>query len=210
MKVDICSLIKFGEKAHMESFYKKGIVFMNHLNAFRHIEDEELRGDKHEALYEQKEINNIKIYLGNNKLGVAEKGRFQLWNDNPKGNIFSMYALKTTEDLSDIKIDSACKKFGDACVLILDINEFISRVGKAAKRAGYELVYSPVEYIDLKRYHGKWSVFKKPIQYSYQSEFRFFIRREESEPLFLEIGSLEDIAAIAESDKIDTLKVTKV
>ena len=194
----------------MESFYKQGIMFMNNLSAFRKIEDGELRGDKHEALNEQKEISNFRISVGNSKVGVAEKGTFQLWYNNPKGNIFSMYALEAHENLEEIKIDNACKKFGDTCVLILDINEFINRVDKAAKRNGYDIIYSPVEYIDLKEFHGKWSVFKKPIQYSYQSEFRFLIRREVSEPLLLNIGSLEDIAAIVESSKIDTLRVSKL
>ncbi|MEJ8802618.1 hypothetical protein [Pontibacter sp. H249] len=209
MKIDVCSLIKFGERAHMESFYKQGIMFMNNLSAFRKIEDGELRGDKHEALYEQKEISNIRISLGDSMIGIADRGFFNLWHDNPKGNIFSMYALETSENLEDIMIDNSCKKFGDTCVFILDIIEFINRVDKAAKRNGYDLIYSPVEYIDLKKFHGKWSVFKKPIQYSYQSEFRFLIRREEPEPLLLNIGSLEDIAAIAESSKIDTLKVSR-
>lgn len=209
MKIEICSLIKFGEKVHMESFYKKGIMFMNHLNSFRYTEDEHLRGDKNEALHEQREVKNIEINLGNNKIGVAKEGRFQLWHDNPTGNIFSMYALKTTQNLNDIKIDDACKKFGDTCVFILDIKEFISRVSEAAQKAGFELVYSPVEYIDLKAFYGKWSPFKKPIQYSYQSEFRFLIQRNDNEPIFLDVGPLEDIAAIAASDHINTLKITK-
>jgi hypothetical protein len=180
MKIDVCSLIKFGEEPHMKSFYEKGVIFMNNLDVFRKTEDGDLREDKYETLYKQSEINNVRIFLGENKVGVAEKGLFQLWYDRPMGNIFSMYALKTRENLTDIKIDEECKKFGDTCVFILDINEFISRVKKAAESAGYELIYSPVEYFDLKQFHGKWSVFNKPLRYSYQSEFRFFIKRNSS------------------------------
>lgn len=210
MRINVCSLIKFGEKIHMESFYEDGLLYMNSLEVFRKIEDGELRGDKHEALYEQKEINNIRISLGNNKIGVAEKGFLQLWNENQQGNIFSMVALKTAENLDDIKINSECQKFGDTCVFILDIKEFINRVLKAAKEAGLELTYAPIEYFNMKSFQGKWSVFKKPLQYSFQSEFRFFISREEPGPLLLEIGSLKDISAIAESSKIDTLKISKI
>ncbi len=82
---------------------------MNYLQVFKNIEDEELRGDKYEALYEQREINNIKISLGANKIGVAKKVFFKLWHDNSQGNIFSLYALKTTENLNDIKIDNKCQ-----------------------------------------------------------------------------------------------------
>ncbi len=182
---------------------------MNSLDFFQKIEDEELRGDKYETLHEQNKASNIRISLGNNKIGYASKGFFRLWNNSSYGNIYSMYALITTDNLDNVKIDNECKRFGDSCIFILDINEFINRVTKPAKRAGYDVVYAPVEYHDTESFQDKWSVFKKPLQYAYQSEFRFFIRREEAGPLYLELGSLEDISVIAESYKIDSLKVSR-
>lgn len=207
MNINVCSLIKFGEKAHMESFFQDGLMYMNNLDTFRKIEDQELRGDKHEALYEQREVKNIRISLGSSKIGSAEKGFFQLWHDKPQGNIFSMYALRTTENLNDIEISTNCKKFGDTCVFILDIKEFIKRVKSATHKAGLEVFYAPVEYTDIKSFQGKWSIFRKPLEYSYQSELRFYIKSDGKGPFCLELGSLKDIAAITESCQIHTLKV---
>lgn len=120
-----------------------------------------------------------------------------------------MYTLFTPEDSEKKFIDSKCKDFGDTFVMITNVLEFIGRVKKAASDQNIRIIYGPVEYLDVKQYLGKWAVFKKPSQYSYQNEFRFFIARNLSGPFCLNIGSIKDISFMSDSESLDQLTFEK-
>ncbi|MBC3540065.1 hypothetical protein ACFSC6_04255 [Rufibacter sediminis] len=205
MEINLFGLIKFGQKVHMEQLYKSGVIYMNHLSEFVKIEDNELRGDKHESLSEIKKITNIEISHRGRKIGYAETGRLSLWHNELMGNIYSMYTLYNVQRPEEILIDAKCKDFGDTFIIITNVEEFISRIKKEAAIHSVEVIYGPVEYVNTKEYLGSWSVFKKPLEYLYQQEFRFFAKKDNSGPFCLTIGSLEDISIMLDSDSLDKL-----
>lgn len=209
MEVNLFGLIKFGQKVHMEEFQEKGILYMNHLSEFLKIEDNALRGDKHESLSEISSITNMEISHKGRKLGYAENGRLSLWHNELGGNIYSMYALFTVDKPEEIQIDNRCKEFGNACVIVTKIDEFISRIKNEAAKQEIELIFGPVDYLSTKEYIGNWSVFKKPLEYYYQKEFRFFVRRDNSGPFCLNIGSIKDISIIMDAGDLEKLRIEK-
>lgn len=210
MKVNLFGLIKFGQKVHMEEFQEKGILYMNHLSEFLKIEDNALRGDKHESLSEIRSIINIELSLQERKVGYAENGRLSLWHNDLGGNIYSMYALFTVDKPEKIQIDNRCKEFGNACVIVTKVDEFISRIKKEAAKQEIEIIYGPVDYLSTKGYVGNWSVFKKPLEYYYQKEFRFFVRTDNLGPFCLNIGSIRDISIMMDTEDLEKLRIEKM
>ncbi|MGV3585975.1 MAG: hypothetical protein ACO1OF_03140 [Adhaeribacter sp.] len=209
MEINLFGLIKFGQKVHVEELYKKGTIYMNHLSEFLKIDDNGLRGDKYESLSEIKEIFNVEISHQGRKVGYAKTGRLSLWNNELSGNIYSMYTLYTLNNLAGIRIDAKCKDFGDAFVIITNVEEFIARIQKEADKLGLDIIYGPVDYVNTKEYLGNWSVFKKPIEYSFQNEFRFFIRQNSSGPFSLSIGTIEDISSMLDSQSLEELSFAR-
>jgi hypothetical protein len=202
-------LIKFGERAHMKQLLDNGTVFMNSTGFFLDIEDNNLRGDKFESLSEIIPGNNLELYHKDHLVAVAEIAKLSIWNNYPKGNIFCSYTLFTDYHLDGNGIDPGCKEFGDTAIIITDFNKFLSRVNRAVAEQQLNVVYAPVDYLDTSTYEGKWTPFKKPIEYSFQKEFRFFIRGQAYEPLVLNIGPINDIAFMLDSDKIDKLRFVR-
>ena len=209
-KINLFGLIKFGQKVHLEELYRKGVIYMNHLSEFLKLDDNVLRGDKYESLAEIKEIFNIEVSHQGKNVGYAKNGKLSLWNNELSGNIYSMYTLFTNDKLEELRINEKCKEFGDAFVIISNVEEFISRIKKEACKQGLDIVYGTVDYVNAKEYVGNWSVFKKPIEYSYQKEFRFFIRQNSSGPFCLTLGSIEDISLMLDSGDLDKLNFAKI
>ena len=209
MKINLFGLIKFGQRIHVEELYRKGIIYMNHLSEFLKIDDNVLRGDKYESLSEIKEIINIEISYQGEKVGYAKNGKLSLWNNELSGNIYSMYTLFTIDKLEEIRIDKKCKEFGNSFVIITNVEEFISRVKKEANKQGLDIIFGTVDYVNTKEYVGNWSVFKKPKEYSYQNEFRFFVRQNSSGPFCLTLGSIENISLMIDSEDLEKLTFGK-
>jgi hypothetical protein len=207
MKFSLFALVKFGQKAHIQALFEKGQIYMNHVSEFVKIEDSKLRGDEYEVLLSAEQIYNLEVSLQGRIIGTAGTGEIFIKNDLPVGNIYSMYALSHVPDLSLLKVDERCKEFGDSCLIILDVAEFIKRIEQAVSESDRKLIYSPVEYENMQTYIGKWSLFKKPLEYNYQKEFRLVVKQEEFVgPVIYEIGPLDDIAVMLESASISNWK----
>jgi hypothetical protein len=207
MEFSLFALVKFGQKIHIQALLEKGQIYMNHISEFIKIEDSKLRGDEYEVLLSAEQVYNLEVSLQGRIIGTAGIGKIFIKNNLPVGNIYSMYALSQTPDLSLLKIDERCKEFGDSCLVILNVAEFMKRIEKAVLESGRKLMYSPVHYEDMQTYIGKWSLFKKPIEYNYQKEFRLVVKQEEFiGPVIYEIGPLDDIAIMLESAGISNWK----
>ncbi|MCC3152152.1 hypothetical protein Q3A66_08810 [Hymenobacter sp. BT770] len=208
MEFSLFALIKFGQKVHIQELLDKGVLYMNHVIEFVKIEDAALRGDVDEALISIEDVFNMDVLLDGVVIAKAAKGCIAVHNNYPVGNIYSMYGLYKTEDLSQISVDARCKKFGDSCLIIHNVGEFLKRVENAALVENKKVLYSPVTYEDKSSYRGKWSLFKKPVLYSYQSEFRLLVKQSDFiGPIILTLGPLNDIALMFDSNAIDNLKV---
>jgi hypothetical protein len=90
-------------------------------------------------------------------------------------------------------VDPRNLAFGDTFAALRDGDEFLRRVHDAVKRAGYELQWNVVEYVDKSTYHGPMGIFRKSSEFSYQSEFRIAVLRGTGSPYTLHVGDLSDL-----------------
>jgi hypothetical protein len=91
------------------------------------------------------------------------------------------------------QVDSRNFAFGDSFVVILDSQEFLDRIGQAAKQIGFRTDCHLVEYFNPDIYSGEVGPFRKPNSFEYQREFRVIITPGTVEPVKLKVRSLKDI-----------------
>jgi len=71
----------------------------------------------------------------------------------------------------------------------------------------FEYEYGLVRYYETKKYSGPLNIFYKPDRFKYQKEFRFFVKRNESGPLKIKIGSIKDISYIFDITRLDKIGI---
>lgn len=118
-------------------------------------------------------------------------------NENFKANLFCLFTLdfKNFESDTVVTLPTELKMMGSHA-LIIDSIQFIERCKKALIDRNLEFAMNKVNYIDFKDFHGRKSYFDKPIEYSYQNEYRIMIKNTIEAPFTLDIGSIEDISMI--------------
>ena len=169
------------------------------------------------------------LHINDGELIIKETGECHKLNDAIIPTVLSdLYVFCMT--YVDPKIDSfeftdeqkeELRGFGDTALVILDSDEFISRIKKAAKEKGYNIYFNKVHYYDE---NADWAdVFISLIQgthnmafwkrktYSNQQEFRMVIPVEDytTDHIELEIGDISDIAKIFTTEQILTMQIKK-
>lgn len=104
-------------------------------------------------------------------------------------------------------IDIKMKGFGEYFLLIHDSQEFLKRVKMELKKLKLAFDGNFVDYLDLSKYTGKKSVFQKDLEYEYQQEYWIFIKNKTSDPIIIEIGSIDDISILCESINLKKLRI---
>lgn len=211
-------LVKFGQKAHLESFQKTGQMFCQTLKYFVDLEEKKVRGDMYESAIELQYLENTKIYL--KPVGKPKEelkyinvlnGQIRKYYDEPLGNVYCMSRLKfeIESGVLTYRFDERFKGFGTHFLLIRHQPIFYERLSKALKQLDIKYCEGDVQYLDLKKYTGKKNCFQKDINYSWQEEYRILFQTKEIKPFEFEIGSLEDISEIYEIDKVSQLEIKK-
>jgi len=202
----------------MRQLYEEGVIYMRHLSTFSDIEDN-FRGDVYEKLSAIIEVDGFRIYETNDEGKEIEifyekngKAYFsQYYPDKLAGNIYSIVGLFSRAEKPEARVvDKRCQQFGDTCVIILNPLEFLSRVEKEALAQNIDLSWGVTEYYNIKEYNGAWSPFKKPSHLSYQQEFRLLVKRKETDPVILRIGSIEDISKMMDSSDLDEINIVEI
>lgn len=207
------SVVKYGEGEHMERFLHDGEVLVSPSATFDDKEfNRALRDDE----------NSIGVFGVRMKDGTAVPA-----NDLPGwlGDRYSMTDLSSTADrdymlycMSSALSPTLFSQFGkkyDACVLIHDMDEFVTRMemgtrerlpqGKFVHGHCRTFYFDPLGAIPLtpkppKKSRGIPIPFLKHFRHTYQKEYRFVWvptePRRGFEPACISIGSLEDIAEI--------------
>src|SRR5699024_8781950 len=99
-------------------------------------------------------------------------------------------------------VDPRVKEFGDYVLIINDYERFINRVDKLFEQysnRNLRAVPGIVEYVDTGKFHGKYGVFKKPLEYSYQNELRIVfdgLSVTSDKSIIAEIGDISDISTL--------------
>lgn len=208
---EIKLFIKIGSQKNIEDFYANGTIYLNTVQYFREIEDEELRGDRYEGA--SRIVNSLPGTFripGIDKDFHFEKVHYTEAFDTVLGNIFSLYCVSPLgfPNPYDFKVDERNFRFGSHCVLIKDNQRFLELIKQAFERNGYAYTYGFVKYYDKENTSKQLTVFDKPEEFEYQKEFRFYVKNDEVSPIKLQLGSLKEYAEIFKSQQLKTLRLT--
>ncbi|WP_299584665.1 hypothetical protein [uncultured Sunxiuqinia sp.] len=202
--------IKIGAKEHIQDLYDNGTIYINTIEYFRKVEDEELRGDKYEGATEI--INSLPGTFripGIDRDFSYEKVHLKKAYEEVLGNMYSLYCIssKGFQNPLDFRMDEKNLRFGTHCLLIKDNQYFFDRIKSELRKNNYEFLHGFVEYYDKDKVSKKLTLFDKPMEFEYQKEFRFYVHNQEIKPIIIQIGSLKGKAEIIEANKLTELKL---
>ena len=179
-------LFKTGKHEHIVDLQRNGAVYLNTLEYFRKIEDNEIRGDSSEGATEIHQIKKLQLFIKDKFIAEAlpdSNAQLKVFNQDLFGNIFSLYAINKDHLLPKFEVDKRLLKFGEKTLIIKNGFEFSQRLVEAFKAMGYSYKLGMVKYYDKDKYSGKIDVFSKPSILDYQYEFRYFINNKKNEPV---------------------------
>lgn len=201
-------LIKFQSAARIESL-RQGHLYAKTLGYYRKLEEETGDadiGDKFEAMLHVKSGQFINKSTGE----VHELDDTLLRTMRSDDFVFCMFSIYPKTKTFEFSAEQREKllSFGDTALLILDSDEFISRVNQSAIKSGLETHFDAVQYynpnedyaniwIDL--FKGMWkTAFWKRESYRYQQEARFVFLSDDvkSDHIELDIGDISQISEI--------------
>ena len=195
----VLALFKFGKRDDIDKFVRDGHLFMNTLKHFREREAADLlRSDKHEGIAHCVQADGaiLRMQRGEEWVDIGTiRGQIHRSDGSEDTvNVFCMYAFR--ESAIDALVDPRNFEFGDTFVVLTDGDEFLHRVQAAADRESLKLRQGLVEYVDRSTYDGPMGIFRKFVDFSYQSEFRIAVVSGTQHPLSLKIGDLSDISMV--------------
>ena len=199
MSHTIKMFLKFGSYDHMLDLYENGTIFLNTIEYFRKLEDQELRGD---------------VYEGASKVINSLPGTFQIPNVDRKfhyikihlkesyetilGNLYCLYCISSfgIQNPKEFTIDERNTRFGSHCVMIKDNPNFLKSIERVLRNRGLKYYHGFVKYYDKEKVSKTLSLFEKPDEFEYQKEFRFYVINDVVEPIKIQIGSLKGKAEL--------------
>lgn len=210
-EIEIFCIIKFGQEKYIKELQAEGKVYMQRLDAYQKIEQEEI-GDKNEGITHLFQADNISSFtINDRKTDIVGNVKIQL-SDANNPFVFCTYALTEKEiDNETNHIDKRCLKFGDTALVITDFNLFLNRVEDALSQNS-KMHADLIEYVDENIYHGDMGVLKKLNGYAHHNEYRIVVECEvKDKALMLAIGNIEDISYIVSTEVLlDTLKLDNI
>ena len=126
-----------------------------------------------------------------------------------KGNLYSLYCLKTPDvlEVKEYQIDQKVKGFGDCFLIIKNVNEFLNRIFIKLKKLNIDFEAKLVNYYEKEKINGEVSLFQKPNNFEWQKEYRILLYINYTKPFSLRIGDLRDIAELFKIDMLDKMKI---
>tara|TARA_R110002124_G_scaffold201818_1_gene368368 strand:+ start:363 stop:995 length:633 start_codon:yes stop_codon:yes gene_type:complete len=203
--------LKLGSLENITDLYENGTIYINTIEFFKKIEDNELRGDNYEGASEI--INSLPGTFripGIDRDFKYEKVHLKKSFDQVLGNIYSLYCIssKGFPNPLDFRMDEKNLRFGTHCLMIKDNQYFFDKVQSELKNNGFDFRHGFVNYYDKDKISNKnLTLFDKPKEFEYQKEFRFYVHNKELKPIKIQIGSLEGKAEIIETKNLTELKL---
>ena len=210
MQHTIKLFLKLGSEENVLDLFNNGTIYMNTIEYFRKVEDEELRGDKYEGVSRvinslpgtfripgiDREFSYIKVHLKESYKEVL-------------GNIYSLYAIssKGFPNPLDFKFDERNLRFGTHGVMIKDLPLFFNKIENELKKNNLKFSHGFVDYYDKEEVCREITLFEKPLEFEYQKEFRFYVENNKIEPIKIQIGSMKDYAEIFKIEDVLELKL---
>ena len=210
MQHTIKLFLKLGSEENILDLFETGTIYMNTIEYFRKVEDEELRGDKYEGVSKvinslpgtfkipgiDREFNYVKVHLKESYKKVL-------------GNIYSLYAIssKGFPNPLDFKFDERNLRFGTHGVMIKDLPLFFNKIENELKKNNLKFSHGFVDYYDKEEVSREITLFEKPLEFEHQKEFRFYVENDKIKPIKIQIGSMKDYAEILKIEDILELKL---
>lgn len=213
-------LAKVFAKASYADAFMRGRLHANRLDRFRKMQmDNDPRADSEEGIVPLQDDGAPKIVLVPKSqvyspITIHGPGSMKISRISNL-NLLCMYAALFECDqpplLSDLLVPKEYSKFGQYAVLIANPAEFFRQVESAVLREGYSVWRRAIRYVDpttadIEMFSEEIEVaFHKHSRYSSEKEYRFAIdtNTEGSNPITLDIGGIEDIAARVDTSKIN-------
>jgi hypothetical protein len=197
-------VFKFGKREHMQEF-EQGLLHMNTVDYFAKLESDYLRMDRHEGTSHSFRAD-LAIRVGEDFVPIAGIQEPMRWHPSSLGrkNVFCTYALRESdgETFVDPRNWNANSGFGDTYALVTNVGDFLDRAARAAHKLGHELEHGLVEYIDHTSHEGEVGIFRKPLAFSFQREFRLALSPGTGDLLRLQVGNLSDIVSLRQSSEL--------
>ena len=210
MQYTIKLFLKLGSEENILDLFENGTIYMNTIEYFRKVEDEELRGDKYEGVSKvinslpgtfkipgiDREFNYVKVHLKESYKEVL-------------GNIYSLYAIssKGFPNPLDFKFYERNLRFGTHGVMIKDLPLFFNKIENELKKNNLKFNHGFVDYYDKEEVSREITLFEKPLEFEHQKEFRFYVENDKIKPIKIQIGSMKDYAEILKIEDILELKL---
>ena len=194
-------LLKLGQAEHMRQFREDGLIYMNPQKYFSDLTNDSVRADRFEcsdAIYQPKDITNfqIKNEVMDSVIDIPPEHMAGPVIFSRGGKAFNLFCMFSISEPTEFPIvDERNIEFGDSFVLVLNTQEFIDRLCNKLVESNFSYKHGLVSYYDEETYSGETGAFKKPSSFECQKEYRFAIYPGLSEPLKIELGSLEDITS---------------
>jgi len=199
LKDAIVLFIKFGSEENIKSLYENGLIYLNTIDYFQKLEDNDVRGDKFEGtvnIKNFKKTDELKLEITDTTTGEKmnlKPSKLQLrhYDSNPKGNLYSLYCIKQSDFLNtdELIIDSKVKEFGTHALFIRHTKIFIDKLTAEITKLNMFYKAKPIEYYDHENINSEINLFQKIQEYKYQSEYRIVVQNNKQEPLKILIGS---------------------
>jgi len=212
-------IINLGKYDYMKELVEKGLLYLNTLEFYRKLENDDERRDLNEGAVKVCNLQGGVLYIKDSETDefktVAQltKSTIRELNSNIQNlNVYCLYYLKSQMPIKNISalISSQVKLgFGDHAVIILDAPEFVTRIKRAAIKKGYKHYRGLVKYVDLSAEEVEVGPFVKDQSFSHQSELRVAVYTgiNDGNAIKLKLGSLQDIAIIMPTNSLDALSI---
>lgn len=214
-------LIKFMDAQYVDSFLNEGLLYMNTIDYFRHLENanEAIRGDPHEGLQSSLHPEETIIEINEVKLdGIVGKIDIR-YDHQDETKIYSM-AIISDENIAKeggvLRLSERFKKFGNKAVLISgkNINTFLQMVKSTLEKdqqlqpaCADNCFAQPVSYVKREGHYSDLGIFWKFSEYEWQYEWRIALKHTIRGPYSLKIGNLNDIATVLNTEDIVDIEI---
>jgi len=202
----VLAIVKFGKRQYIDQLVQ-GFLYMNTLDYFIRSEGDPTRHDPDEGLTWVKQADGGKLQLSvgdeYQDVGTLSGPVRYRRDESDKANVFCMYALleSVLSNTPPIHLDNM--QFGDTFAVLMDFDEFMRRVKRAARPLGQGLEWRLVDYQDHNTYSGPLGLFRKSSRFKYQSEFRIALLPGTGTVHSLDIGDISDIVSVGPLDELN-------
>jgi len=206
----ILTLLKFGEENNIMDLYENGTIYLNTIDHFRKLENDELRGDKYEGVSQIRNSFPGSFFIPSiNRAVKYQRIHLLKSHEITLGNLYCLYGVssKGFPNPLDFEIDTRNSQFGSQCLLIKNNPYFLNRIITTLKTKGYNVFTGFVEYYNKDQINRSVTLFEKPIEFEYQKEFRIYVENDRNEPIVINIGNLKDYSQIIKMEDILKLKL---